>query len=65
MSECKGNIPVTAKVDGEMRDRLDSDAEMLGVYRSEVVREALDAYVTLRLADFECPTCGEPIKIEP
>lgn len=65
MANCKGTHPVTAKVDGEMRNRLDEDAEDLGVYRADVVREALDVYVALRLAEFQCPTCGEPIKIEP
>lgn len=65
MADCKGTHPVTAKVDGEMRDAVDQDAEDLGWYRAEVVREALDVYVLLRRADFECPTCGEPIKIEP
>ena len=64
MADCKGTHPVTAKVDGEMRDTLDEDAEHLGVYRAEVVRESLDLYVALRQADFQCPSCGEPIKIE-
>ena len=65
MSECKGRIPVTAKVDAEMRDLLDEDAERLGVYRAEVAREAFDTYRFLRTGEFECPHCGNRISIEP
>lgn len=65
MSECKGRIPVTAKIDAEMRDLLDDDAERLGVYRSEVARQAFDVYRELRYAQFGCPHCGEPIQVEP
>jgi len=65
MSECKGRIPVTAKVDAQMRELLDQDAEMLGVYRAEVAREAFDTYRYLREAEFQCPHCQQNIQIEP
>lgn len=65
MSECKGTVPVTAKIDAQMRDLLDDDAERLGVYRSEVAREAFDTYRYLREGDFQCPHCANAIAIEP
>jgi hypothetical protein len=64
MSECKGKIPVTTKIDAEMRDLLDEDADRLGVYRSEVVREAFDTYRYLREGEFECPHCSNHVSIE-
>jgi hypothetical protein len=48
-----------------MEQLLDADAEMLGVYRAEVVRLALDEYRDLRQGDFECPHCGGTIQLEP
>jgi len=65
MSECKGHIPITTKVDAQMRDLLETDAERLGVYRSEVARQAFDTYAYLRRAEFECPHCERAIQIEP
>jgi len=65
MTDCKGSIPVTAKVDRDTRDLLDSDADTLGQYRADVVREALSQYVDLRCADFECPHCENHIQIQP
>lgn len=63
-SECKGRRPVTTKVDADMENLLDADAEMLGIYRAEVVRLALDEYADLRQGQFECPHCNRPIQIE-
>lgn len=65
MTDCKGSHPVTAKVDGEMRDLLDEDAETLGRYRADVLREALDQYAALRRADFRCPHCENSIQLKP
>lgn len=65
MHECEGSIPVTAKVDSEMRESLDDDAEALGLYRADVIREALCQYVDLRRADFECPHCHNEVQIQP
>lgn len=58
MSECHGRIPVTAKVDAEMRDLLDEDADRLGVHRSELIRRVLDNYAAARNDELECPSCG-------
>lgn len=65
MSDCKGKVPVTAKVNAEMRDLLDEDAEALGVYRAEVARQAFDTYRDLREGDFHCPHCSNAVSIEP
>jgi hypothetical protein len=62
MSDCKGRISVTTKVDAEMRSLLERDAEKLGVYRSEVAREAFDTYRNLREGEFECPHCRQAIE---
>jgi hypothetical protein len=64
-SRCRGRRPVTAKVDGDMEQLLQDDAELLGVYRSEIVRLALDEWWDLRMGEFECPHCSETIQIEP
>lgn len=64
MSECKGRVPVTAKVDAEMRDRIDEEAERLGVYRAEALRLHLDAAVELLDDDVECPHCGHTLHAE-
>lgn len=65
MSDCKGKVPVTAKVDDEMRDLLDDEAEEFGVYRAEVARRAFDTYRTLRQGEVCCPECETAITIEP
>lgn len=65
MSECRGRITVATNVNREMRDLLERDAEMLGVYQAEVVREALDNYANLRRGDFVCPHCENTVQIEP
>lgn len=64
-SECRGRLPVATKVDDDMEQLLDADAQMLGVYRAEVVRLALDEYRDLRHGDFACPHCGDRIQLEP
>lgn len=64
MSECRGNIPVSAKVDAQMRDRIDAEAERLGVYRAEVVRRMLDAATELCEGDVSCPFCKEELQVE-
>lgn len=56
---------MTTRVDGDMEQLLDDDAELLGVYRSEVVRLALDEYWDLRMGEFVCPHCDNAIQIEP
>lgn len=61
----EGNYPVTAKVDAETRESLDRDADRLGDFRADRIRDALGVYIDLRRADFECPHCQRPIEINP
>ena len=63
-SECRGRRPVTVKVDAEMEQLIDDDSEMLGVYRSEVVRLALDEYRDLRMGEFVCPHCEAVVHLD-
>ncbi len=63
--ECKGRLPVTAKIDEETREALDRDADRMGEFRADVIRRALTTYLALRRGEFSCPSCGEPIQIEP
>jgi hypothetical protein len=65
MSECRGRIAVTTKVDAEMRDRLENEAERIGVYRSEVIRRLLDTYAESADGELNCPNCGCELHIEP
>jgi predicted transcriptional regulator len=62
---CKGNNTVTAKVDGETREALDRDADRMGDFRADRIRDAISLYVELRRGEFECPTCGNSIQINP
>jgi len=65
MADCKGSQPVAAKVDGEMKGFISSEAEEMGLYQSDVVREALVQYRILRRCDFDCPHCKNPIELQP
>lgn len=64
--DCKGDNPVTAKVDGETKESLDRDADRAGDFRADRIRDALTLYLELRRGEFECPhdDCGRPIQIE-
>lgn len=62
-TNCKGRNTVTAKVDGEMREALDRDADRLGDFRADRIRDALMLYMSVRRGEFQCPTCGEPIQL--
>lgn len=64
MSECRGRIGVTTKVDAEMRDLLENESERVGVYRSEVIRRILDTYAESLDGELNCPSCGCELQIE-
>lgn len=64
MSECRGQVPVTAKVDAEMSNRLDRVAERKAVYRAEVIRLMLDTSARLLDGEMNCPHCGETLEAE-
>jgi hypothetical protein len=63
MANCNGRLPVSAKVDREMRELLDEEAERLGVYRSEAVRRVLDHYAEAREGS-ACPHCGQELHVQ-
>jgi hypothetical protein len=65
MARCLGDLPVTAKVDREMRDFLDAEAARCGVTRAEVIRRVLDDYKDSRADQLKCPECGETLHIDP
>jgi hypothetical protein len=63
--ENEGRYPVTAKVDAETRESLDRDADRIGDFRADRIRDALTVYIDLRRADYECPHCENTIQLEP
>jgi hypothetical protein len=63
--KCKGDNPVTARVDRETVESLDQDADRLGDFRADRMRDALGLYLDLRRGDFECPHCEQSITVEP
>lgn len=64
MTQCKGRHTVTAKIDGETKESLDRDADRLGDFRADRIREAIGLYIELRRAEFECPHCNNNIQIQ-
>lgn len=64
-SNCKGRHTVTAKVDGETAEALDTDAERNGEFRADQIRRALSFYLRLRRGEFVCPHCDDPIQYNP
>jgi len=64
MTDCKGQHPVTAKVDAETRESLDRDADRVGDFRADRIRDALSLYLELRRAEYNCPHCSQRIEIE-
>lgn len=65
MSDCLGDLAVTAKVDQSMLDFLNAEAERCGVTRSELLRRVLDDYRDSRADQLECPGCGTTLHIDP
>lgn len=63
MAKCHGQIPLTTKVDREMLEYIDRNAEQAGISRAEFVRRMLDLY---RAADEagECPECGTSLEFD-
>lgn len=65
MSDCMGDLPVTAKVDQSMMDFLTAEAERCGLTRSELLRRVLDDYRDSRADQLECPECETTLHIDP
>ena len=61
MSSCHGDIPLGTKTDRAMKEFIDSEAERLGVSKSEFHRRLLELYRESRRENVECPHCGETV----
>lgn len=64
MSSCQGDLAVTAKVDREMVEFADAEAERLGVNRSEFLRRLLELYRDSRREQVDCAHCGNTVKMD-
>jgi hypothetical protein len=65
MSTCKGDVPITTKVDEATRDLVDKVAEEKGSSRAQVLRQLLELYHQSVDGDLECPSCTQTIRVEP
>lgn len=61
MSKCGGEIPLSTKTDKAMQEFVDSEADRLGVNRSEFFRRLLEDYRESRRENLHCPHCGEAV----
>lgn len=61
MSDCHGNLSVGSRIDKQMQEFLDAEADRLGVNRAELVRRMFDAYRESRREQMDCPHCEETI----
>jgi negative regulator of replication initiation len=64
MSSCLGDIAVTTKVDRDMAEYVNSEAERLGVSRAEFHRRLFELYRESRRENTDCPHCEETIVFE-
>lgn len=64
MSNCLGDIPVSAKVDREMKDYVAEEARRLGVNESEFLRRLLEFHRESRAEELDCPHCAETIVMD-
>lgn len=64
MSSCQGELAATAKIDREMLEFVDSQAEQLGVNRSEFIRRLLELYRESRRENVDCPHCEETVVLD-
>jgi negative regulator of replication initiation len=58
-TDCVGQQSLTAKVDKEMFDWVDTRADRAGVSRTEFLRRLLELYKASRERRVSCPSCGE------
>lgn len=65
MADCNGDLPMTAKVDQSMKEFLDSEADRCGVTRSELIRRVFDDFRDSHRENLNCPSCGQPMVIDP
>ena len=64
MSSCHGDIPLGTKTDRAMKEFIDSEAERLGVSKSEFHRRLLELYRESRREDVDCPHCGDTVVMD-
>lgn len=64
MSSCYGDLATTAKVDREMLEFLDSEADRLGVTRAEFMRRMMELYRDTRRENVDCPHCGDAVVMD-
>ena len=58
MAKCHGNCTVTTRVDRDMRELVDEEAEKRAIPRAELIRRVLDVYDASRCGNLTCPNCG-------
>lgn len=63
MAECMGAVPLSTKIDREMGDFLDAEAERLGTTKAELLRRLLDFYRESIESETYCPDCDSRITI--
>ena len=64
MSDCAGDLAVASKVDHEMLEYIDSEADRLGVNRAEFLRRLFDLYRQSRREQAECPSCDSAVVMD-
>ncbi len=64
MSQCRGDIPISTKIDKSMKDFIDQEIYRCGINRSEVIRRILDEYRDSHEGNLECPECGQKIALD-
>lgn len=65
MSAHGGPHAVTSKVDEELLQFLDNEAERCGISRSEVIRFILLDFYASHQGEIECPECGQELVFNP
>lgn len=64
MSSCTGDIPIGTKTDRQMAEFVESEADRLGVTKSEFHRRLLEFYRGSRRENQDCPHCDDTIVVD-
>jgi hypothetical protein len=59
-----GDLPVSTKVDREMKEYLNQEADRLGITRAELIRRVFTLYRESRRENVDCPHCGRIVKMD-
>lgn len=65
MAACKGDVPITTKVDEATRDLLDTVAEQEETSRAEILRQLLELYRQSVDGALDCPSCTNTVIVRP